>query len=354
MFELTTETVRLGAAATSKDDAIRQVGWMLIEGGFIEPGYVTSMLGREQQANTFLGNGIAIPHGMGQDRELIRRTGIAVLQLPAGVEWKDGERARLLIGIAARSDEHLTLLANLVDVLGDEAVAERLATTADPAEIIARLTRPRQESAPAADLWRDTPAVEVRIANSAGLHARPATVFVETAAAFGSEIQVQHAGQAANGKALASLLRLGIPHDAQVRIAARGDDAEAALGALAAAVAAGLGDEESHPADDSESFHWQPLSGGRAVLGVAASPGLAIGPLFRYRTERVVVRDVAETPARERERLHGAMATARAQLGDVYESVRERGGRGEAAIFRAHQALLDDPELVAQVEAQIG
>jgi phosphocarrier protein FPr len=88
-------------------------------------------------------------------------------------------------------------------------------------------------------------------------------------------------------------------------------------------------------------------------MGVAAAPGLAIGPLHRYRSDHVVVRDLAETPARERERLHGALATARAQLGDVYESVRERGGRGEAAIFRAHQALLDDPELVAEVETTI-
>jgi phosphoenolpyruvate-protein phosphotransferase len=353
MFELTTENVRLGAAAASKEDAIRQVGWMLIEGGFIEPGYITSMLGREQQANTFLGNGIAIPHGMGQDRELIRRTGIAVLQVPDGVVWKEGERARLLIGIAARSDEHLTLLANLVDVLGDLEVAENLATTDDPTEIIAHLTRPRESSGPSAEQWQDTPAVDVQISNGAGLHARPATVFVETAATFESEIQVQHNGQVANGKALAALLRLGVAHGETIRIAARGPDADAALQALATAVSNGLDDEESHEAEDSESFRWQPLSGGPAVMGVAASPGLAIGPLHRYRSDHVVVRDVAETPARERERLHGAMATARAQLGDVYESVRERGGRGEAAIFRAHQALLDDPELVAEVETTI-
>jgi phosphocarrier protein FPr len=353
MFELTTENIRLSAAAASKEEAIRQVGQLLVAGGFIEPAYVESMLGRELQANTFLGNGIAIPHGMGQDRELIRRTGIAVLQVPDGVAWKEGDRARLLIGIAARSDEHLTLLANLVDVLGDAAVAERLATTSDPAEIIARLTRPREASGPSADQWQDTPSVEVAIRNSAGLHARPATVFVEIAATFACEVQVQYNQQTANGKALASLLRLGIPHGAAIRIAARGTDADAALQALSTAVTNGLDDEEAHPAEDSESFSWQPLSSGRAVMGVAASPGLAIGPLHRFRSNRVVVRDVAETPVREREHLHSALATARAQLGDVYDSVRERAGRGEAAIFRAHQALLDDPELVAQVETAI-
>ncbi|HMQ30574.1 MAG TPA: PTS sugar transporter subunit IIA, partial [Chloroflexaceae bacterium] len=159
MLELNASTVRLGAAAATKEEAIRQVGQLLVDAGYIAPGYVESMLGREGEANTYLGNGIAIPHGMGKDRELIRRTGIAVLQLPAGVPWKEGERARLLIGIAARSDEHLTVLANLVDVLGDPAVAEQLATTDDPALIVGRLPRPRDGAAPAADgQWEGVPA----------------------------------------------------------------------------------------------------------------------------------------------------------------------------------------------------
>lgn len=351
MLELTQTTVRLGATAASKEEAIRQVGQLLVVGGYIAPAYIESMLGRESEANTYLGSGIAIPHGMGKDRELIHRTGIAVLQLPAGVTWKEGERARLLIGIAARSDEHLAVLANLVDILGDAAVAERLSTTTDPAEVIANLTRPRDGAAPADDLWEDVPAVEVAIASHAGLHARPATVFVELANQFAAEIQVAYGGQAVNGKSLASLLKLGAPYGALLRLAVRGPDADAALETLRAAVAAGLEDEEPPVVDQgSEGFSWRPASAEWAVLGVAASPGLAIGPLYHYQTQRIVVRDLAENPAREREHLHGALATAREQLGAIYDSVRERAGRGEAAIFRAHKALLDDPDLVGQVE----
>lgn len=352
MFELTTANVRLHATPATKEEAIRQVGQLLVEGGFIAPAYVDSMLGREQQANTYLGNGIAIPHGMGQDRELIRRTGIAVLQVADGVAWKDGEQARLLIGIAARSDEHLTLLANLVDVLGDEAVANQLATTDDAQLIIRHLTRPR-EAAVAEAAWSDGHSAEVPITSHAGLHARPATVFVGLAGQFASEVQVAYNDQVANGKALAALLRLGAPHGASIRIAARGPDAEAAVAALAAAVEAGLDDAAPAADSGSEGFSWQPVSTGRAVLGVAASPGLAIGPLYHYQAQQLVVRDNAESPARERERLHGALATARDELGAVYDSVAERAGRGEAAIFRAHQALLADPELVAQVEGLI-
>src|SRR5438874_7671964 len=119
MIELTSANIRLGQRATTKEEAIRAAGRVLVEVGNIAPGYVRSMLGREQQANTYLGNGIAIPHGMPADRDLIRRTGISVVQLPEGVEWNPGERVRLVVGIAARSDEHLQILANLTDVLGE-------------------------------------------------------------------------------------------------------------------------------------------------------------------------------------------------------------------------------------------
>jgi phosphocarrier protein FPr len=78
------------------------------------------MLAREKVANTYLGRGVAIPHGLPKDRELILKTGIAVSQVPDGAECNPGETAHLVIGIAAGSDEHLEVLANLTRVLGDE------------------------------------------------------------------------------------------------------------------------------------------------------------------------------------------------------------------------------------------
>ncbi len=132
MISLDSKAVRLGATVADKTDAIRQVGQILIEAGFIEPGYVDSLLAREKVANTFLGNGIAIPHGVPKDRGLIKQTGVAVLQVPAGVEWNPGDRVHLVVGIAAKSDEHLQILSNLTDVLGDPQEAARLAHTTNP------------------------------------------------------------------------------------------------------------------------------------------------------------------------------------------------------------------------------
>jgi mannitol/fructose-specific phosphotransferase system IIA component len=91
MMKLEGSNVKLHVRADRKTDAIRKVGKLLVESGHIESAYIDSMLGREKIANTFLGNGIAIPHGLPKDRELILRTGIAVMQIPTGVEWNPGE-----------------------------------------------------------------------------------------------------------------------------------------------------------------------------------------------------------------------------------------------------------------------
>ncbi|HEY5768596.1 MAG TPA: PTS sugar transporter subunit IIA, partial [Terrimicrobium sp.] len=146
MIQLTPQNIRIGARAANKNEAIRAAGQVLVESGFIEPGYIESMIGREGQANTYLGNGISIPHGMAKDRELIRATGISVVQLPEGVEWGPGKVAHLIVGIAAKSDEHLGVLSALTDVLDDPARAQLLAKTKDPNDIIAGLSREASES----------------------------------------------------------------------------------------------------------------------------------------------------------------------------------------------------------------
>ncbi|GAB4211417.1 MAG: phosphoenolpyruvate--protein phosphotransferase [Roseiflexaceae bacterium] len=355
MIQLTPANIQLHSRATTKEEAIRQAGRLLVENGNIAPGYIDSMLGRELQANTFLGNGIAIPHGMAKDRELIKQTGIAVLQVPGGVTWNPGETVRLLVAIAARSDEHLGILARLMDVLDNPALAERLARTNDPAEILASLGQAGDGAAGAADQAETGPGareVLVRLRDAGGLHARPATAFVDVAQQFTAEVRVEHGGKQANGKSLAGLLRLGAANGAELRIVAWGADAEAALAALRDAVERGLEEADEHPGTAAGSA-WQPVSGGRAIVGVAAAPGLAIGPLFQFQAQQIVVEDKPRGAADEHSRLRDALAGARLQLDTLYDSVRQRSGKSEAAIFRAHQALLEDPELTGEVEGQI-
>ncbi|MGY4655754.1 multiphosphoryl transfer protein [Ewingella americana] len=125
--------IHLGAAASDKQEAIRQVAAALTQAGRVSEGYVDGMLQRELQTSTYLGNGIAIPHGTTDTRDLVLNTGVQVYQFPQGIAWGEGQTAYVVIGIAARSDEHLSLLRQLTHVLSDDSVAERMAKT-DSAE----------------------------------------------------------------------------------------------------------------------------------------------------------------------------------------------------------------------------
>lgn len=141
MAILSEERIQLGAAAVDKADAIRQCGELLVQSGCVEPGYVDGMLAREETMSTYLGNGVSIPHGQYDNRSQIVTTGISVLQLRDGVEWEDGEKAYLVIGIAAAGDEHVGVLANLAEAIEDEEVAQQMITTEDPSFILRTLEK---------------------------------------------------------------------------------------------------------------------------------------------------------------------------------------------------------------------
>lgn len=351
MIHLTPQDIELQSQATTKEGAIRAVGRLLVDNGVIAPGYVESMLGREQQANTFLGNGIAIPHGMQADRELIHHTGIAVVQIPDGVVWNPDQVVRLVVGIAALSDEHLGILAALTDVLDDPVMARRLAETDSADEIIAALHRRGGGESPApVEELPNAVRLEIPLLAGAGLHARPATVFVEVASKFASEIRVEFNGKSANGKAMASLLKLGVEGGSTICLVASGPDADAALQALKEAIEGGLGEEEEAKARVAEEAGWKPESDlSHWVGGISASPGIAIGRLYHFQTSRIVVEDVPQDPDTAEREIKQALETAHEQLSDIYEAVKARCGKNEATIFRAHQAFLTDPDLLAEV-----
>ena len=131
MLELSASNIHLNASAQTKRQAIEMAAQALEQAGNVESGYLQGMLGREQQTSTFLGNGIAIPHGTLETRNMVKKTGVQVFQFPQGIEWGEGNIAHIVIGIAARSDEHLALLRQLTHVLGDEDTAAKLAVLND-------------------------------------------------------------------------------------------------------------------------------------------------------------------------------------------------------------------------------
>ena len=128
------ENIRTGLAPESKEEAIRRVGQILYDSGYVDVSYIDAMIERENLTTTYMGMGLAIPHGTSEAKAAVIKSGIAVLQYPEGVEFGD-EKAHLIIGIAGVGDSHLEILAKVSEALEDEEVLDRLSKSAEASEI---------------------------------------------------------------------------------------------------------------------------------------------------------------------------------------------------------------------------
>lgn len=133
---LTTKTIELNAAFESKEEAIRHVGAMLRDQGYVNDEYIDQMLEREKVTSTFMGNYVAIPHGTEDAKKAVNETGIAVVTVPEGVEFGDGNVVKLLIGIAGKGDEHLEILSKIAIVCSEEENIDTILNAETKEEII--------------------------------------------------------------------------------------------------------------------------------------------------------------------------------------------------------------------------
>ena len=131
--------IRLNQAPVSKEEAIQAAGELLHQLGYVDETYVDAMQEREKLITTYMGMGVAIPHGTSQAKGTVKKTGIVFFQYPEGVDFGD-EKAQLVFGIAGIGDEHLDLLAKICEVLEDEEVLEKMKTTSDLDWVMERLS----------------------------------------------------------------------------------------------------------------------------------------------------------------------------------------------------------------------
>lgn len=132
---LVEEGIKTGLKPVDKYEAIRSAGKLLNELGYVDEEYIDAMVKREDTVTTYMGMGVAIPHGTSDAKGRVKKTGIVMLQYPEGVDF-DGEKAQLIFGIAGIGDEHLGLLAKISGILEDEEKLERLKTTNNIDEIM--------------------------------------------------------------------------------------------------------------------------------------------------------------------------------------------------------------------------
>ncbi|MGU3538487.1 phosphoenolpyruvate--protein phosphotransferase [Methylobacterium sp. A54F] len=346
--------IRTGAAPADKTAAIREAAQLLSASGCIDPAYGESMLRREEVANTYLGHGVVIPHGMVDDRHLVRESGLAVLQVPGGIPWHDGQMAYLVVAIAAQSDTHITVLRRLTRLIQDEARLEVLRTTTKQDEIAAALSEDAAapgSAGPATDLRQR---FEWTVDYPTGLHARPASHWVETARALPARIQVRHGAQVADAKNLIALLQLGLRCGDAVTISAEGDDEAGALAKVCAAVTGLSAGEKAAAQRAAEAAAraagpvagWNPADAPQIVSGIGASPGIAIGPVHVLAAAEVSVPDEPESLQSGGDRLHAALAATGDQLKALADDTERRLGKADAGIFRAQGELIADTDLI--------
>lgn len=119
------QNVRVGCKADTKENVIRAVGQMLVDGGYVDSGYVDAMVKREETFSTYMGNELALPHGVEEAKKEIKASGIAVMTFPDGTDW-GGETVKVVVGIAGVGEEHLQILSVIAEQALEEGNMERI------------------------------------------------------------------------------------------------------------------------------------------------------------------------------------------------------------------------------------
>ncbi|MFS0655897.1 PTS sugar transporter subunit IIA [Bacillus sp. 179-C3.3 HS] len=134
---LSKDNIFLNEQASSKEEAIKKAGEVLVANGYVTSDYVDKMFERENISSTFMGNGIAIPHGTEDAKAEVLHSGISIIQIPNGVEYGEGNVAKVIFGIAGKNNEHLDILSQIAIVCSEEENVERIIHAKDQDELIA-------------------------------------------------------------------------------------------------------------------------------------------------------------------------------------------------------------------------
>ncbi|WP_068675420.1 PTS sugar transporter subunit IIA [Oceanobacillus sp. Castelsardo] len=133
---LSKDNIHLQVKLNSKEEAIRYTGKILVDGGYVEESYIEKMLEREDVASTFMGNGLAIPHGTEDAKKNVLETGLSVVTVPDGVDFGGGNIVKVLIGIAGKGDEHLEILSKIAIICSEVENIDKIVNASSQQEIL--------------------------------------------------------------------------------------------------------------------------------------------------------------------------------------------------------------------------
>ena len=250
-----------------------------------------------------------------------------------------------------------SLLTQIIIANGDKVRAMERASGAVKAgtDTLLKLTLVNGSAAPVAEEGATVTSDAILIPNPTGLHARPAAVLANVAKSFQSSVKLQVGDRTANARSITSLMALEIARGDKVVLVAKGADAKQAVEKLSKLIAEGLGDEGCCPAPAPATTTVAKIaapaprprsSDPNVLLGVAASPGLAVGKVFQVRRAEIVVEEEGHGVEHEKRLLADAIDKARGQLEALRAQLHAKADPAKAAIFAAHAELLDDPDFL--------
>ena len=208
--------------------------------------------------------------------------------------------------------------------------------------------------------------LDLIIKNETGLHARPAKAFVGLAKQYKSNIKIGYGDKLVNAKSMIKVLTLGVKHAGEIRVIIDGEDENEASQAIEAAVLAGLGEEVGHSAQpelaevaetpqstNGSAPASQPKRPDNVIQGIAASQGIAIGPLFQLVRDEIVVEGEFKGVSAEKDNLQAALKQAQTAIQALAAQTSENAGEEEAGIFAAHLEIISDPDILETVNQSI-
>lgn len=339
------QQILLNVQASNKHEILALIAQNLSSSGLVEGDYLPALIGREEKVSTFLINGVAIPHGVNEAKDQVVKTGVFIVQVPHGVTWDDkGNIARLIVGIAAKGKDHMSLLQRLTEVVMDQELADKLATTSDKTDILNALNDSECNSTEQLDDF-DIRA-EAKVVDVQGMHARPASLLSEKASSFTeTEIRIRNDKKTANAKSMASLLTMGSVLDDILVVSAQGADALQAVETLTSMINQGLDSD-----DEEDNATYNPLTVLAAlpdvqsrisISGSAASPGITMARAFQLQAGQIHFEEQSSDAEEEGHLFDSALKEAEHQLDELQADLQSTAPK-EAAILKAQQQLLQD------------
>ena len=310
---------------------------------------------RARHALTLDADGIEIVMHIGLDTVELKGDGFTS-HVNAGDNVKVGDKLISfdadLVATRARSLLTEILIANTDNVASIEARAGTVKAGADVLMEVRLKTTAEFRAAVQNDFVHSR---HVVVGNETGLHARPAALVAAAARRFAADVRLVKDGREANARSVVSIMALEVGGGDTITVTARGEGAAEAVAEIENTLRRGLGVDQEHPslADTFTDSVLTVDASGKWMRGIGASPGVAIGHVFQLRHQDAVIQERAADANQERRELDAAIASAHLQLETLRTRMAAEADLDRAAIFSAHQELLEDPEVLDEAATQI-